>query len=178
MMILGGYAVLGFPVTFPGDSQELKEAEDKLLEECRKIRRGIGRRVRQTEWMENFMASGRDIEHEAFLSLWLTRSVFQDFGELIRKRVFPIACRLAKGEVLALGPAVLANIYRELTLLKEAIVGSTKFKGAEVDDCVLEITLCSPMQLVQLWAWERFPALQPKPNVIHNFDPRSAKWSM
>ncbi|XWS27870.1 hypothetical protein CRYUN_Cryun25bG0016900 [Craigia yunnanensis] len=177
VMILGGYSVIGFPVTFSGDSQELGEVEDKLLEECRKIQRNTGRRVRQRKWVENFMGSDRDIEHEAFLSLWLTRFVFQDFDEIIRKRVFPIACLLAKGEVMALGPAVLASIYRDLSLLKETIVGSTKFKGAEVDDCVLEITLCSPMQLVQLWAWERFPALQPKPNVIHYFDPRSARWS-
>ncbi|XP_017979675.1 PREDICTED: uncharacterized protein LOC18593576 [Theobroma cacao] len=178
VMVLGGYSVIGFPVTFPGDSQELKEVEDKLLEECRKIQRDrAARRVRQTEWIKIFMGSGRDIEHEALLSLWLSRFVFQNIDGIIRKSIFPIACRLARGEAMALGPAVLARIYRDLTLLKETIVGSTKFKGGEVDDCVLAITLWSPMQLVQLWAWERFPALQPKPNVIHNFEPRSARWS-
>ncbi|XVF34034.1 hypothetical protein REPUB_Repub18cG0022300 [Reevesia pubescens] len=177
VMILGGYSVIGFPVTCPADSQKLREVEDKLLEECRKIRGGMGKRISQTAWMKNFMGSGRDIEHEAFLSLWLTRFVLPDFDGIIRKRVFPIACHLAKGEVMALGPAVLASIYRDLTLLKETIVGSTNFKGSDVDDCVLEIRLCSPMQLVQSWAWERFPALQPEPNAIHNFDPRSARWS-
>ncbi|XVE80355.1 hypothetical protein DITRI_Ditri14bG0133000 [Diplodiscus trichospermus] len=178
VMVLGGYSLIGFPVTFPGDSQELREVEEKLVEECRNIRTGSAwRKVRPTDWVKYFMGSGSDVEHEAFLSLWLTRFVFQTFEGIIRKKVFPIACRLAKGEIMALGPAVLASIYRDLTLLKETIVGSTKFNGAELDDCVLKITLCSPMQLVQLWAWERFPTLQPNPNVIHNFDHRSARWS-
>ncbi|XVF70592.1 hypothetical protein PTKIN_Ptkin11bG0174900 [Pterospermum kingtungense] len=174
VMVLGGYSVIGFPVTCSRDSHELREAEDKLLEECKKLQGGVGKRIRQKAWVQSFMGTGKDIEHEAFLSLWLTRFVLQDPLGVIRKRLFPIACLLAKGEPMALGPAVLAGIYRDLTLLKETIVA---IESAEVDDSVLEVRLCSPMQLVQLWAWERFPALQPKPKAIEYHDPRSARWS-
>ncbi|GMJ11514.1 hypothetical protein HRI_004820600 [Hibiscus trionum] len=177
VLVLGGYSVVGFPVTFSGDSQELKEAEDKLVAEYRKIRRGTARRISLKEWMDYFIGSGRDIEHEAFLSMWLTRFVFQDNDAVIRPRLFPIACLLARGKVVALGPAVLASIYKDLTLLKETIVGSTRFNGDEFDDCVTRIRVFSPMKLVQLWAWERFPALQPQPQVIQDLETRLARWS-
>ncbi|MBA0602955.1 uncharacterized protein LOC105783513 [Gossypium raimondii] len=170
VLILGGYSVVGFPVTFSGDSQELREAQDKLVTEHKNIRGDTWRKIFLTEWMDYFIGSGRDIEHGAFLSWWFTRFVFQDSVGFICKSVFPIACLLARGQVVA-------SIYRDLTLLKETIADSTKYKSAEFDDCVSKVTLCSPMKLVQLWAWERFPALQPKPNVIQEFDPRSARWN-
>ncbi|KAE8679130.1 Kinase superfamily protein isoform 1 [Hibiscus syriacus] len=145
VMILGGYSIVGFPVTFSGDGLQLKEAEDKLVAEHKKIRGGASRRTSLTEWMDYFTGSGLDIEHEAFLS-W--------------------------GQVVALGPAVSASIYKDLTLLKETNVGLARFNGP-----VSRIMVCSPMKLVQLWAWERFPALQPRPKVIQEFDPRSARWN-
>ncbi|KAL4324154.1 hypothetical protein GQ457_11G012830 [Hibiscus cannabinus] len=177
VMVLGGYSVVGFPVTFSGDSKELEGAEDKLVAEYRKIRATSSRRTSLAEWMDYFIASGSDIEHEAFLSWWLTRFVFYDTDSIIKQRLFPMACLLARGKVVALGPAVLASIYKDLTLLKETIVGSTRFDGDEFDDCVPRIRLCSPMKLVQLWAWERFPALRPQPRVIQDLEPRSARWN-
>ncbi|KAA8523703.1 hypothetical protein F0562_010126 [Nyssa sinensis] len=38
------------------------------------------------------------------------------------------------------------------------------------------ITLRAPFQLVQLWAWERFPTLRPVPNATGCGEPKSARW--
>uniref|UniRef100_A0A6N2K8X8 Aminotransferase-like plant mobile domain-containing protein n=1 Tax=Salix viminalis TaxID=40686 RepID=A0A6N2K8X8_SALVM len=81
--------------------------------------------------------------------------------------VFPIAICLARGIPIALAPAVLASIYRDLSRLKRAIVAGNNESRLE---------LFSPVQLVQFWAWERFPILQPKPDVLNFGDPRSARW--
>ncbi|GLT65942.1 hypothetical protein SLA2020_383420 [Shorea laevis] len=170
VMILGGYSALGSPVFCSVETQQLKEIEGKLLETSKEIRSESDQNANFSKWMKRFMGSGSDIEHEAFLSFWLSGFVFRDSaGILIRKHVFPIAVHLAKGVSMALAPAVLARIYSDLSLLKEKIA-STNFDLCEA------LILSSPLQLVQLWAWERFPELQPKPNVLKHGDPRSARW--
>lgn len=50
-------------------------------------------------------------EHEAFLSLWLSRFVLPTFPfNVIVKRFFKIALCLARGVEIALAPVVLASI--------------------------------------------------------------------
>ncbi|XP_065862344.1 uncharacterized protein [Euphorbia lathyris] len=169
IMVLGGYSVFGSPVFGTQESKELEEIEEKLKAAKTEF-------CNRKAWIAMFMCSGSDIEHEAFLSLWLERFVFNDSSTKLQDQIFSIAIHLAKGEVFALAPAVLASIYRDLGLLKTTILAATEFKENENSAHKLALTLCSPLHLVQLWAWERFPAFQPHPNVINNDDPRSALW--
>ncbi|XP_039040073.1 uncharacterized protein LOC120178215 [Hibiscus syriacus] len=118
------------------------------------------------------MDNAGEFEHEAFLAFWLSRYVFTNAHETIREHVFSIAVHLARGTKLALAPAVLASIYRDLCLLKDAITASTKMGKDEV----FKLTLWSPFQLVQVWAWERFTELRPQPNLIAKGEPRLVQW--
>lgn len=109
-----------------------------------------------------------DFEHLAFLSLWLSRYVFTSLPEnVIGKHVFPIAARLALGTPMALAPAVLSSLNKDLSLLRKQAISCS--------DC---ITVAAPFQLVLLWAFERFPHLGPRnPNVLEwNGEPTAARW--
>ena len=106
----------------------------------------------------------------SFLSYWLSRFVFPMPLCRIGKQNFPNATLLARGTRIALASAVLSSIYTDLGLLKEKLVASTKLDTEEVN-------LFAPFQFVQLWAWERFPALQPSPISITQCEPRLARWS-
>lgn len=65
----------------------------------------------------HFMESESELEHEAFLSIWLSRFVFPRICKgTITKLVFPIAIHLSRGTRLALAAVVLANIYRDLSV--------------------------------------------------------------
>ncbi|KAF9672974.1 hypothetical protein SADUNF_Sadunf11G0100100 [Salix dunnii] len=167
VIVLGGYSVLGSPVSYSVQNREWKMIEEKLMDARTEISRGKANKPCQCTWMRKFINSGSEIEHEAFLALWLSRYVLQNSSHVIRKEALPLAIRLARGISVALAPAVLASIYRDLIQLKRAIVAGNKESKLE---------LFSPFQLVQLWAWERFPVLQPKPNMLNFGDPRSARW--
>ncbi|KAI9185494.1 hypothetical protein LWI28_007896 [Acer negundo] len=121
------------------------------------------------------MDSGSEIEHEAFLAFWLSRFVLPA-SSIIVKAIFPIAIHLARGTRIALAPAVLAHIYRDLSLLKEKIVALAQLDHFEIeqDSNAVAITLHSPLQLVQIW--ERFLELRPKPKLIQLGEPRFAQW--
>ncbi|XP_057951066.1 protein MAINTENANCE OF MERISTEMS-like [Malania oleifera] len=171
VMVLGGFSVLGDSVLSPLQTRELLEIEENLIR-ARKVFPS------QRAWTDHFMASGDKLEHEAFLCLWLLRFVFpsNSYGT-IQKHVFPIAVHLSRGTQIALAPAVLASIYRDLSLLKAKIdVELRSMKTCEAKDDCLTLSLWAPFQLVQLWAWERFLALQPAPNLIKQGAPRSAQW--
>ncbi|XP_061337338.1 uncharacterized protein LOC133284352 [Gastrolobium bilobum] len=174
MMVLGGYPVLGDLVFSPLENQEMREIEERLnLVRMEPWRRKKGK-ASTSAWMDLFINSEFDIEHEAFLATWLSMFVFSNKG-LVNKSVFPIAIHLARGNPIALAPAVLATIYKDLCLLKKTIVGLTKCPVV-VDNLHLEVTLLSPMYLVQIWVWERFKSLQPEPNLINNGDPMLGRW--
>ncbi|KAI4306075.1 hypothetical protein L6164_029384 [Bauhinia variegata] len=126
------------------------------------------------EWIDSFFNKGRELEHEAFLSAWLSMFVFPN-NYLVNNAVFPIAINLARGNKIALAPALLASIYRDLDMLKESIVTLPKFQ-ADYEEEYLPLDLSSPFWLVQIWAWERIQSLQPKPIVIHCGDPLMTKW--
>ncbi|KAK6282804.1 hypothetical protein POUND7_016629 [Theobroma cacao] len=172
IMILGGFSVLGSPVLTPLETEELKEVEESLKSARIEIVRSKAKKACPRLWMQKFMDTGSEFEHEAFLAFWLSRYVFTNAHETIREHVFSIAIHLARGTRLALAPAVLASIYRDLCLLKDAITASTKLGKEEV----FTLTLWSPFQLVQVWAWERFAELRPKPNSIAKGEPRLVQW--
>ncbi|XP_031260169.1 uncharacterized protein LOC116118319 [Pistacia vera] len=174
-MMIAGYSVLGSPIFCPVEADELKELEEKLNEAQRELRMSKARKADHRPWMRKFMDSGSEIEHEAFLALWLSRFVLS-LSNVIVKSVFPIAIRLARGTRIALAPAVLASIYKDLTSLKEKIVALTKFDNWGNEDNKLAVTVRSPFQLVQIWAWERFLHLRPEPNLIKTGEPRLALW--
>ncbi|CAL1384577.1 unnamed protein product [Linum trigynum] len=180
VMILGGLPVSGNPF-FACSCEEgrgLKQIEEKLVEVAGRIqRRSSTDEEFQNEWVRVFMCSGIEIEHEAFLSLWLERFVLSDSEGSPKASVFPIAVHLARAKPVGLAPAVLANIYRDMSLLKATIVSASKIETSEPDGDVMAVNLWSSLHFVQLWAWERFPKLRPTPNPIENGEPRSFMWN-
>lgn len=170
--VCGNYSIHGDPIFIPLETQKQKETEKKLVAARRIFNSSKSRKVMHMPWMVYFMKNESQVEHEAFLSLWLSRFVFpSNSRNTISKCVFPIAINLARGTRIALAPAVLASIYRDLTLLNNSIIGiatsSTKLGG---------VTLCAPFQLIQIWALERFQALQPHSHANAQSQPRMARW--
>lgn len=179
IMILGGYSVLGSPVFTPVETEEMEETWEKLDNARKEMNKNIAKKASHSLWIRKFMHSGSAIEHEAFLALWLSKFVLPSCFDVVVNIVFPIAIHLARGTRIALGPAALAKIYSHLSCLKQNIIASTQLdsncNGGNVA-VALEVTLCSPLALVQVWVWERFPDLRPKPKLIENGAPRTALW--
>ncbi|KAL5802530.1 hypothetical protein ACOSQ4_030835 [Xanthoceras sorbifolium] len=177
-MMISGYSVLGSSVFSPIETDELERTAEKLNQAITELSRTSSRKANHCMWKKKFMDSGSEIEHEAFLAFWLSRFVFPDSSVIVRT-IFPIAIHLARGTRIALAPAVLASIYRDLSLLKEKIVALAKLDNScedEEEDSALAFIIRSPLQLVKIWAWERFPELRPKPNLIKLGEPRFAQW--
>ncbi|XP_057951062.1 uncharacterized protein LOC131145896 [Malania oleifera] len=171
VIVLGGYSVLGDPVS---RTTEFEEIERKLIEARRELLRSRSKKATQSGWLKLFTEREREFEHEAFISLWLSRFVFPGFPkDSVPEYVFPIAIHLARGTRLALAPFVLATLYRDLSLLKGSISDAAK---SDSDNFSLSVALWAPLQLVQVWAWERFPILRPMPNAIERGKPRLARW--
>lgn len=175
IMLLGGYPILGDPVFTSLEDQQMKEAEEKLIIARKELKQQAGK-PRARLWMDIFIDKGSEIEHEAFLATWLSVFVFPH-KVLLKSCLFPIAVQLARGNPIALAPAVLASIYKDLSLFKKTIVGLKKYPVGGVR-LPLEITLASPFYLVQIWVWERFKNLQPQPQtmMINHGDPLLFRW--
>ncbi|KAI3753900.1 hypothetical protein L2E82_25965 [Cichorium intybus] len=165
MMVLGGYSVLGESVLTPVENIESKTVLAKLYETKLEFSRSTSRKADQFQWLHKFKDSGSEIEHEAFLALWLSRFVFPSSYSTVVRNVFPIAVHLARGIRLALAPAVLASIYRDLSLLKAKINNHNDETS---------VTIWAPLQLLQIWIWERFPKL--RPNFGGTCKPMFARW--
>ncbi|XP_010440216.1 PREDICTED: uncharacterized protein LOC104723535 [Camelina sativa] len=154
--VLLGFSVLGSSVLAPLESSEMREAVEKLEEREEES-------MSQDSWISSFVDD--EMEHEAFLVLWLSKFVFPDkLGRSVVSDVFPIAVRLARGERVALAPAVLANLYHDLSQI--CALASTK-----------NVYPNSLFKLVQVWVWERFKIIRPEAKVIPWGKPRIARWS-
>ncbi|XP_047307175.1 uncharacterized protein LOC124910549 [Impatiens glandulifera] len=173
---IGGFSLGDFCVLKPLETPDLKEIEDVLIAERREIVRSKAARACQKLWMDKFMDSGSDIEHEAFLSLWLSRFVFTGPAiDTVRTNVFPIAVHLSRATRIALAPAVLASLYRDLDLLKRREQRSTR--KSSKSRSANKITLWAPFQLVQVWIWERFESLRPQCiRTVGMTEPRICRW--
>ncbi|XP_039032332.1 uncharacterized protein LOC120167362 [Hibiscus syriacus] len=172
VMICGGFSVLGESVLRPLNSK-LVEVEERLIKGRKEAARGGCVLATSKAWMDYFMGTGNELEHEAFLSLWLSNFVFVSSASAtsVRKHVFRIAIHLARGNRVALAPAVLCSIYRDLNLLKDRFSGSVVAQSNEL------VYIYAPFQLVQVWVWERFPALRPTPSSISHGEPRVSRWN-
>ncbi|KAB2605913.1 hypothetical protein D8674_005630 [Pyrus ussuriensis x Pyrus communis] len=172
VMVLGSFSVLGDSVLSPLETTQLKEIEEELLEKRKEFYRSPAKKSNTGLWLKKFIKSGHKFEHEAFLVYWLSRYVF-NHNDVTHRPVFSIAIHLARGIKIALAPAVLASIYKDLGLLKRKIVASNQL---EIGGADLQVTLKSPFHLLQVWAWERFLELRPKANVINFGETRLARW--
>ncbi|XP_074310517.1 uncharacterized protein LOC141646545 [Silene latifolia] len=142
--------------------------EDELEICCTKIKRKNFGHLAMYKWMEYFVGKGGELEHVACLAMWLSRYVFCTDCLNINTNIFALAIRLAKGTTIALGCGVLAEIYRDLSLLKRRIVAEI-YRDLPLD-------LWSLLQLVQVWGWERFLTVSPKPLCLVPGEPRIARW--
>nr|GEW30760.1 RNA-directed DNA polymerase, eukaryota [Tanacetum cinerariifolium] len=140
MMVFGGYSVLGQSIVFDMGDDESKRLVEKLYEAMSELNKTSLKKPSQCRWMVKFKESESEIEHEAFLTLWLSR--------------------------LALAPAVLASIYRDLSFLRNKI-------GVEHND-ETNVVVWAPFQLVQIWILERFPKISL--NWVDSCNPRFARW--
>ncbi|CAN6323443.1 unnamed protein product [Urochloa humidicola] len=175
---LAGLPLAGGPVRAPVSEEIEKEAG--ALEAIRMVlNQSKSRKPSYGTWVKHFLERAPDggrgdlVEHGAFLSVWLSRFVLPSQQTVVQAATFPIAVRLARGESVALAPAALAGIYRDLSALNRRL-GVSKRKD-------LPFGVSSPMHILQLWVWERFPELRPKnarfrraPDV--SGVPRVARW--
>lgn len=95
----------------------------------------------------------------------------------MRQAIFPIAVRLAQGERVALAPAVLASLYRDLRDTKAFIGAAGAAVATGNADMLSSLSLYSPLYILHIWIWERFPALRPgKENPLGDGEPMAARW--
>lgn len=167
LMVLGGFSVLGRPVTKPINGL-LLEIVEEMEKKKTEMTRTPAKKAYHYNWMTHFMEQqDYKYEHVAFLSFWLARFVFPSVPEeSLGKHVFPIAVLLSQGTRVALAPAILAGLFKDLSFLKNQAL-----KGEEL------VSVSSPFQLLQLWALERFqPVLKSPPKSLKPGEPRAARW--
>ncbi|GJM87548.1 hypothetical protein PR202_ga03513 [Eleusine coracana subsp. coracana] len=75
-------------------------------------------------------------------------------GSELPDRVFALAARLSLGERIALGPAMVANLYADM----DKIVASVAAEGSSS-----RVDVWAPFSLLQVWMWERCKQLCPPP---------------
>ncbi|XP_008803640.4 uncharacterized protein LOC103717142 [Phoenix dactylifera] len=171
VMVLGGFPVVGEPVRGSLDG-ELAEMELRLAVEHKKFYKYSCKKPEQSAWMRHFVeGEGDEFEHVAFLSLWLSRFVFPAHPEkTVSLQMIPIAVRLARGARIALAPALLASLYRDLQAVKNCLISKCREE-------VPSLFVWAPFDLLQMWVWERFVALRPEmKNSVDYGEPRTKRW--
>ncbi|WOK99123.1 hypothetical protein Cni_G07835 [Canna indica] len=171
VMVLAGLSVLGEPVR-GSLAGEFAEIEQRMVREHRTFNRSTSKKADQSAWMRHYMeGEGDELEHIAFLALWLSRFVFPGPPiKTVKQHMLPIAIRLARGTRIAFGPAVLASLYRDLGAIRDNLVVHNSPKAEP-------LVVWAPFNLLQLWLWEHFLSLRPdKQNLIDNSEPRAARW--
>ncbi|KMS98432.1 hypothetical protein BVRB_4g091300 [Beta vulgaris subsp. vulgaris] len=165
--VLYGLPVLGETVNF-----SLFEASSKHMEEkLQQVKDDLSTRTNESKaWITYFNQEKDEIEHVGFLAYWLSMFVFPDLNDRrVGKHVFSIAVHLARGEKIALAPAVLACLYQNLTFITH--------HAADIDSATKEVSVPGAFQIVQLWALERFPFLGSKlAEPLSLGQPRIARW--
>ncbi|RWR93808.1 Serine/threonine-protein phosphatase 7 [Cinnamomum micranthum f. kanehirae] len=157
VLILGGFSVLGEFVNAPL-SEEMGQIEKTIVKAHRGFNKMKSKKDSHGAWLNHFIGINGELEHVAFLSLWLSRYVFPTHPvDTIGRNVFSIVVQLAKGTRIALGPAVLANLYRGFSLMKR-----------NMDNDAPNSVVWAPFQLLYKWAQKRFSPLrqESKPNTL------------
>ncbi|XP_010064935.2 uncharacterized protein LOC104452110 [Eucalyptus grandis] len=173
--VLGGYSVWGSSPVLSHLRSLSRKVEMKLKRARSEISKTPAKKADACKWMEKFRDAGSDIEHEAFLTFWLSRFVFPCPGNVISKGVLPMAINLARGVRIALAPAVLARIYRDLRKLKNVLDGLfPSLKDGNESDAI-DLKLWAQFALVQVWAWERFVA-PIRPREVQPGEPTLGRW--
>lgn len=174
MMVLGGYSVLGGPATSHIEVPVDYAAFIKLEKAYLKIVRSPLKKVSFRAWRDKFMGRQKAYEHEAFLVLWLSKYIFASAKNTISHETFHLAIFLARGRRIALAPAVLATLYRDLHFLQSAILDAQQ---GNTNTVVCEVF--SPMYYIQVWIWERFASgsLSPSIHNILNGETRLHEWA-
>ncbi|XP_010461930.1 PREDICTED: uncharacterized protein LOC104742607 [Camelina sativa] len=163
VMVLLGFSVLGSPIFAPLESSEMRYAIEKL-EKVRLENLNKNMCVRKGSWISSFLGKGDQLEHEAFLALWLSHFVFPDkYRPSVSVKTLPVAVRLARGERVALAPAVLARLYKDLGEISR-------------DKSTKNLYFQSLFKLLQVWTWERFKKLRPEAKEIPKGEPRLSRW--
>nr|GEV56076.1 hypothetical protein [Tanacetum cinerariifolium] len=121
-MVSGGSLVLGRNVFEDvGSDVESKKVFGALREVMVKLGWSSYMNACQGGWIKLFKDSGSEIEHEAFIALWVTIFVFPSSSNMVVKSLCKVAVYLARGVRLAIAPAVLANVYKDFSFLKDRI---------------------------------------------------------
>ncbi|CAM0905167.1 unnamed protein product [Alopecurus aequalis] len=176
--VLGGFPADGSPVPAPLPLQW--GPDEAALNGVRlDFNRSACKKAHHAAWLKHFLTDtdmDAVIEHAAFLALWLTRFVLPGHPEsTMRQSLFPLAVRMARGDRVALGPAVLASLYQDLREMKTYLVAAGAFGGN--GELLSPLSVHAPLYILQLWMWERFPILcDGKANPIKDGEPRAARW--
>uniref|UniRef100_A0ACD5Y529 Uncharacterized protein n=1 Tax=Avena sativa TaxID=4498 RepID=A0ACD5Y529_AVESA len=109
------------------------------------------------EWFDSRIRPGEDDELRrlGFLAYWLAFFVtprLSSKGCELPDCVFALAARLSLGERIAVGPAVVANLYAEM----DRIITSRVEEGVSG-----RVDVWAPLWLLQVWMWERYNCLRP-----------------
>lgn len=84
--VLGGFSVIGEPVT-SSLTPELLDIQENLIKICSILLRSRAHKAGHSKWIKHCMGSNDEMEHVAFLTLWLSRYVKFCFLYLLQHTV-------------------------------------------------------------------------------------------
>ncbi|XP_062200223.1 uncharacterized protein LOC133902915 [Phragmites australis] len=164
-LVLAGLPPSGAPLDRPLTPDE-EDLRIRLVIEKEKIMElhpcaRAARRVSAEVWLEWFDGSGirpgedDELRRLGFFAYWLAFFVtpwLRARSVELPERVFALAARLSLGERIALGPAMVANLYADMDKIVTFAVAD-RVSG--------RIDVRAPLWLLQVWMWERYKRLRP-----------------